>query len=156
MQNAKESLSATNNSINISRDQQRFVSWMTAVLLYTVVLNLFVEYSDAIVIDSFTISVLCAIMLKASLDAILLLEHSVALYFGAREGTIYRLLRVVATWAILFLSKFVILAAIDIIFGEHVEIRGFIPLVVLIITMLIAELILRRIYERLGQVAYGQ
>ena len=151
MSSLEESLPTTNDSISISRGQQRFVSWMTAVLLYTVVLNLFVEYTDAIVIDSFTISVLTAIVLKALLDVILLLEHRVASYFGAREGTNSRLLGILSMWAILFLSKFVILGAIDIIFREHVEIGGFIPIVVLIITMLAAELILRRIYERLGQ-----
>lgn len=128
---------------------------MTAVLLYTVVLNLFVEYSDAFIIDSFTISMLTAIVLKALLNVILRLEHRVTSYFHTREGTIYRLLQVVSMWSILFLSKFVILEAIDIIFGEHVEIGGFIPIIALIISMLVAEQILQRIYERFGRVEYG-
>ena len=99
---------------------------------------------------------LTAIVLKALLNVILRLEHRIASYFRTREGTIYRLLQVVSMWSILFLSKFVILEAIDIIFGEHVEIGGFIPIVALIISMLVAELIVKRIYERLGRVEYVQ
>lgn len=152
MTEAKESIPTTSNSINVTRSQHLFADWMTAVLVYTVILNLFVEYSGAFVIDSFTISVLTAIVLKAFLDIILRLEHRVAAYFRARQGTFYRLLQIVLTFSILFLSKFVILEAIDIIFGDHVEIDGFIPLVALIITMLVAEQIVHRIYERLGRV----
>ncbi len=44
----------------MTRNQARFADFMTDVLVYIVVLNLFVEYVDAIVIDSFTISILTA------------------------------------------------------------------------------------------------
>lgn len=147
-----ESSSAISNSIRITPGQHLFADWMTAVLVYTVILNLFVEYSDAFVIDSFTISVLTAIVLKALLEAILRLEHRVAAYFSAREGTINRVLQVVLTFSILFFSKFAILEVLDIIFGDHVEIGGFIPLVALVISLLVAEQIVHRIYERLGHV----
>ncbi len=150
---SEENISITTNSesITIKRSQLLFADWMTAVLVYTVILNLFVEYSDAFVIDSFTISVLTAIVLKAFLDIILRLEHRVATFFMAREGPFFRVLGILITFSILFLSKFVILEAIDIIFGDHVEISGFIPLVALIITMLVADLLVHKIYERLGR-----
>ena len=139
-------------TVRITRAQHVFADWMTAILVYTVILNLFVEHSSAFVIDSFSISVLTAIVLKALLVIILRFEHRVSGFFKAREGRIYRILGIISTIAILFLSKFVILEAIDIIFGEHVEIKGFIPVVALIITLLIAEQVVHRIYERLGQV----
>jgi len=151
MTEAKDSITTTSDSISVTHSQHLFLDWMTAVLVYTVILNLFVEYSDAFVIDSFTISVLTAIVLKAFLDIILGLEHRVAAFFMAREGTFFRVLGILITFSILFLSKFVILEAIDIIFGDHVEISGFIPLVALIITMLVAEFLVHKIYERLGR-----
>lgn len=155
MTDAKESKTTTSDSISTTHSQHLFLDWMTAVLVYTVILNIFVEYSDAFIIDSFTISVLTAIVLKAFLEVILRLEHRVAAFFGALEGTFYRLLGIVLAFSILFFSKFVILEAIDIIFGDHVEIGGFIPLVALIITMLVAEQIIHRIYERLGRSPSG-
>ena len=152
MSEENKPITTNSESITITRSQNLFADWMTAVLVYTVILNLFVEYSDAFVIDSFTISVLTAIVLKAFLEMILRLEHRVATFFKAREGTFFRVLGILITFSILFFSKFVILEAIDIIFGDHVEISGFIPLVALIITMLVAELLVHKIYERLGQV----
>ena len=145
-----DTLQADSETVTISRKQLVFANWMTAVLLYIVILNLFVEYVDAVVIDSFTISIFTAVVLQALLEIILRLEHRVASYFGSREGTFNRILRIVLTFAILFFSKFVILEVIDIIFGEHVELGGFVPLVAMIITMLIAERIVQLIYRRLG------
>ena len=142
--------------VSVSRKQLQFADWMTAILLYTIVLNLFVEYVDAVIIDSFTISIFAAIVLKALLDIILRLEHRVSAYFGAREGTVNRILQVVLTFAILFLSKFVILEVIDIIFREHVELGGFIPLVAMIITMLVSERVVHLIYRRLGPAELSQ
>lgn len=152
MTKANESTASNSETIRITRAQHVFADWMTAVLVYTVILNLFVEYSDAFVIDSFTISVLTAIVLKALLVIILRFEHRVAEFFKAREGRVNRVIGIISTISILFFSKFVILEAIDIIFREHVEITGFIPLVALIITLLLAELVVHRVYERLGYV----
>ena len=136
--------------ITITRDQERFASWMTDVLIYTVVLNLFVEYADAIVIDSFTISVLTAVLLKALLDVIGGLEHRVSAYFKAREGTLYKVLGAVSVFGILFLSKFVILEVVDVVFGDHVDLGHFIDIILLIVAMIAARLIVRQIYVRLG------
>ena len=138
--------------VSITRAQHVYADWMTAVLVYTVILNLFVEHSSAFVIDSFTISVLTAIVLKALLAVIVRFEHRVAAFFRPKQGLVYRVLGIVSTIAILFFSKFIILEIIDIIFREHVEIKGFIPMVALIITLLIGEQVVHRVYDRLGQV----
>ncbi len=143
---------ASTETVRITRAQHVFAEWMTAVLVYTVILNLFVEHSSAFVIDSFSISVLTAVVLKALLVIILRFEHRVAAFFKAREGRVYRILAIGLTISILFFSKFIILETIDIIFREQVEIKGFIPLVALIIALLIGEQLVFRIYERLGQV----
>ena len=62
---------STDNTMQvvITKRQRQYVSWTSDVLVYIVVLNLFVEYVDKVVIDSFTISILTAILLKALLDA---------------------------------------------------------------------------------------
>ena len=63
--------------VTITENQQRYMSWTSDVLVYIVVLNLFVEFVDAIVIDSFWISILTAVLLKALLDVVIRLEHRV-------------------------------------------------------------------------------
>ena len=134
-----------------TRAQLVFSSWTKDVLIYVIVLNLFVEWVDAIVIDSFTISILTAIVLKALLDVILGLEHRVAHFFEQRDRPVAKVLRVLAMWLILFASKFVILEVIDLIFGEHVELGKFIHVLSLVLVMMITREVVQRIYESLGR-----
>ncbi len=126
------------------------MSWMADVLVYVVVLNLFVEFHHAIVIDSFWISILTAILLKLLLDALKGAEHSVAGYFRAREGAIYKVLGIVSVFAILFLGKLLILEVVNIVFGDEVQLGHFIEIAVLIVTMIVVRGGMQRIYERLG------
>ena len=126
---------------------------MTDVLIYIVVLNLFVEYSDAIVIDSFTISILTAVLLKAILDVLGGFEHRVAHYWQQKEGTVNKVLGYLSVFGILFLGKFAILEIVNIVFGDHVDLGHFIDVVLLIIAMIAARELMRLFYERLGEPA---
>jgi hypothetical protein len=133
-----------------TRRQLIFFSWTKDVLIYVVVLNLFVEYVDKVVIDSFTISILTAVLLKALLDVILAIEHRVGHFFGAQTGTLSRFLRIMSTWLILFLSKFLILEVVDLVFGDHVELGNFVSVLALVITLMIARQVFQQIYIGLG------
>jgi hypothetical protein len=124
---------------------------MIDVLVYIVVLNLFVEYVDTVVIDSFTISILTAVLLKALLVAIVGVEHRVAHFFRQREGTIYGIVGLLAVFAILFGSKLLILEVVNLVFGEHVELGHFVEIVALIIAMMLARAIVQLVYRRLGE-----
>jgi len=119
-------------------------------LIYTVVLNLFVEYAEAIRIDSFTISILTAILLKTMLVIVGRFEHRVQHYFERKEGTLFKILGYVVIFLILFLSKFLILEVVNLVFGDRVELGHFVQLVVLIVTMIVARQIAEWIYRQLG------
>lgn len=133
-------------TVTVTKNQERFQSWASDVLVYTVVLNLFVEYVDAIVIDSFTISLFTAVVLKVLLDLLTLVEHHVSHFFGR----IHKVLGFVSMWAVLFLSKFVILEVIDVIFGDHVELGNFLHVVVLVLSLMIARALVAKAYDSLG------
>ena len=136
----------TTKQVTITRGQGIFISWTTDILIYITVLNLFVQYNSKIVIDSFTISILTAILLKILLEIILRFEHMVADFFKLSN-----LLRIIATWLILFLSKFLILEVVDLVFGEHVELGKFIDVIVLVIALMVAREVFQRIYISLGE-----
>jgi hypothetical protein len=133
-----------------NRRQLVFFSWTKDVLIYVVVLNLFVEYVDRIVIDSFTISILTAILLKVLLDLIVGLEHRVAHFFQGRPGKLSAFLRIMSTWIILFVSKFLILEVVDFVFGTHVELGKFVHVLSLVIALIVAREVVQRIYVSLG------
>ncbi len=132
--------------VTVTSAQERYTSWATDVLVYTVVLNLFVEYSSAIVIDSFTISIFTAVVLKVLLDLLTSVEHRAKEFVGQYSKT----LAFLSTWAILFLSKFVILEVIDFIFGEHVDLGHFLDVLLLVLAMMVTRELARRLYIGLG------
>jgi len=53
-------------------------------------------------------------------------------------------------WVVLFLSKFIILEVIDIIFGDHVELGKFLDVVVLVLSLMIVRALVAKAYESLG------
>ena len=121
------------------------------MLVFIVVLNLFVEYVPRVITESFTISIFTAVVLKLLIDAIARLEHHVSGWFKRRQGSGWRLLGLVTMFAILFFSKFVVLEVIDIVFGDRVTLGGFIEVLVLVLTMILARLGLTWTYRRLGE-----
>jgi hypothetical protein len=147
-------MSSDNNPVTTTttptRRQMIFFSWTKDVLIYIIVLNLFVEYNYKIVIDSFTISIFTAILLKILLEIILKFEHNVADFFKARPGKLSKFLRIMSTWIILFLSKFLILEVVDFVFGEHVELGKFLDVLTLVIALIVAREIFQWIYLSLG------
>lgn len=134
----------------INRSQRVYASWLSDVLVYIVVLNLYVEYSPNKVIDSFTISILTAIVLKLLLVAITSAKKRVWAWSQGREGRFYTVGGIVGVWAILFLSKFVILETIDFIFGDKVELGSFIDVMLLVAALMIAREVAHRVYKTLG------
>jgi hypothetical protein len=56
-------------SDHAARSQARFVSWVADVLVYIVVLNLFVEWAPAVIVESFTFSILMIVALIIALMA---------------------------------------------------------------------------------------
>ena len=135
--------------------QALYVRYVVAVLIDLVVLNLFDEYADNVQIDSFTISLLAAILLQILLKLTLLLEHRVASWFKTKPGPMWTVGRFLTAWLILFGSKFVFLEAINIAFGDNViflgVLHGVVTLIVVLIVMILAEEVVARTYRRLSK-----
>ena len=128
-----------------TKRQLIFFSWTKDVLIYIIILNLFVEYNTKIIIDSFTISIFTAILLKILLEIILQLEHKVSAALKT-----HKVLRIFLVWLILFGSKFLILEVVDIVFGEHVELGKFLDVIILVIALMVAREAFQWIYLALG------
>jgi hypothetical protein len=142
------------SAAQISSRQQFFLRYFTAVLVDLVVLNLFVEFWDRVHVDAFSISLLVAVLLQLLLQLTLRLERQVAAYFNARTGAVARFLRYFSAWLILFLSKFVILYALTLVFGDAVRFsgaaHGVVAFIVVIVAMLATEEVILRVYRRLA------
>ena len=134
----------------VNDSQTKYLGYLVFILVDLVVLNLYEEFSHYVVIDSFLISLLAATLLQLLLKLAMAAEHRIAAYFSAKPGTGAKLMRWFSAWVILFGSKFVMLEAVDLIFGEHVELGGIIPFYAVAFTIIFAELLLTRIYYTLA------
>lgn len=143
--------STTPDTITMTARQAAFADWMTDVLVYIVVLNLFVEYAPAVIIESFSLSILTAVLMKLMLDVITKFEHRIVGFFRAKEGAFFQVMGTVAFFTILAAGKLLILEVINLVFGEEVQLGHFIEVLVLILAMMIARELVQRIYVRLGQ-----
>ena len=143
---------SVDSQIVISRAQERYVSWTVDLLVYTVVLNLFDEYVKGVVIDSFTISIFTALLLKMMLVALGGLEHRIIHYFQAKQSPWATAIGAALVFGTLFGGKLLILEVVDIVFGDHVELGHFVEIVALILTMMIARRLMDWLFKRLGTV----
>ncbi len=113
-------------------------------------MNLFDEYWQRVDIDSFTVSLFAAALLQLLLKLTLGLEHRIADYFKNQVGKSAKYKRSLATWLVLFGSKFAILEAINVVFGDKVSFGGVIPFIVVVIAVMLAEVVINQIYLLLG------
>ena len=138
----------------ISNRQRLYTRYLTATLIDLTVLNLFDEYWAVVSVESFTISVLAAILLQVLLKATLALEHRVALYFKSKSGGFATFLRFFCAWLILFGSKFVMLGVLDFAFGDEIAFagpaHGVVAFIAVVAAMLAAEELAVRVYRRLA------
>lgn len=138
-----------------SNNRQRlFLRYFTAILVDLAVLNLFDEYWDNVVIESFTISLFTALVLQVLLQLTIIFEHKVAAYFKTKSSSSAKIQRFLATWAILFVSKLIILEVINIAFGDDVlflgAIHGLVAFIVVVIALLAAEKAIMKLYQSLA------
>ena len=138
------------NPSNLSWKQALFQEMVLGVLLYTVVLGFFEEYTSILNTWSYSITFMAAIVLQILTYLTFLLKKRVVKHFKGKEGKKYMAAMVLGVWLILFLSKFVFLAVLDVIFGEAVEISGFVGLILIIATMTIATKLIEMIYLKLA------
>ncbi|MEX1279769.1 MAG: hypothetical protein AB1Z55_03535 [Acidimicrobiia bacterium] len=130
--------------------QRVFLSWAVDVLIYVAVLNLWVEWSPNKTIDSFTISILTAALLKVLLDLVTTAKGRVLDWARRGEGRSRRVAGLFGVWAILFFSKFLILEAVDIVFGDRVTLGSFVDVLLLAATLMLARQAMAAAYRRLG------
>ena len=134
--------------------QRVFLRYLFATLVDLLVLGLFAEYWEHVSANSFTILLLAAVLLQVLLKVTIVVEHRVAAFFNARPGGFNRFMRFFTAWLILFGSKFVILEALALAFGDRLRFggpfHGIVVLIVVVVVLLAVEAALVKVYRRMG------
>jgi hypothetical protein len=127
-------------------------TWVTAhpadvidVFVYVVVLNLAVQYVPTVISETFTLSLLTAVLLKITLEVVLLLKHAVLVRLRGATARLTKTTFALMLWAVAAGSKLVVLGLIDVVFGGAVSLGGFIPVTLLVVALLASRSAVRRL-----------
>jgi len=115
------------------------------VLVYVVVIGLFVQFFPAVISESFLITVLTAVLLKLVLELVVVAKTAVVGRIKAAQTTLRRVLGALTLMLVGAGSKFLVLLLTDLIFGDSVYLGGFFQVTALILTLMLARFLVRRV-----------
>ena len=117
------------------------------VFVYVVVLNLFVEYLPRVISETFTLSLLTAVLLKGVLEIVVAGKNRVKARFRQAATPIGKVVAAVLLWVVLFGSKFLVLETVGLVFGDRVSLGGFFSVTLLILALLLSRAAVRRLLQ---------
>lgn len=117
------------------------------VFVYVVVLNLAVQYLPKVLSENFSLSLLTAVLLKLALEVVLVVKGAVLSRLRAASTRLARTLLALALWVVAAGSKFVVLWLVDLVFGDAVQLGGFLSVTLLVVTLLVARRAVRRLLD---------
>ena len=118
------------------------------IFVYVVVLNLFVEYLPQVLSETFTLSLLTAVLLKGVLEVVVAAKNWAKARFRQASTPIGKMVAAVLLWVVLFGSKFLVLEAVALVFDARVSLGGFFSVTLLILALLLSRAAVRRLLQR--------
>lgn len=109
------------------------------VFVYIVVLNLAIEYVPSVISESFTLSILTAILLKISLEVVLKFKALILVRLSSATLGRRKVLWAIALWVLAAGSKLIVLELVAFAFGDSVSLGGFVPVTALVICLMLAR-----------------
>lgn len=130
------------------RLQPRIAAAVVDVFVYVVVLNLFVEYLPQVISETFTLSLLTAILLKGVLEIVVAAKNRVKARFRQASTPIGKVVAAVLLWVVLFGSKFLVLEVVAPVFRDRVSLGGFFSVTAVILVLLVSRAVVRRLLQQ--------
>src|SRR5262252_5018695 len=90
------------------------------IFVYVVVLNLFVEYLPQVISETFTLSLLTAVLLKGVLEIVVAAKNRVKTRFRQASTPIGKVVAAVLLWVVVFGSNFLVLEVVALVFRDRV------------------------------------
>ena len=118
------------------------------VFVYVVVLNLFVEYVPQVLSETFTLSLLTAVLLKGVLEVVVAAKNWAKARFRQASTPLGKMVAAVLLWVVLFGSKFIVLEAVALVFDARVSLGGFFSVTLLILALLLSRVAVRSLLQR--------
>lgn len=139
----------TKNGVFNSK-QILFKEVFVGTLIYAVVLGFFNDYTSIVYAKSFSTIFYSAVVLELLTYLAFLLKNKIISWLTDRQGLIYKMLMFFCVWLVLFLSKFVFIWVIDVIFGNNINIYGFFGILLIVLCVTIIHKLADKVFLWLG------
>ncbi len=113
------------------------------LFVYVVVLNLAIEYVPSVISESFSLSLLTAALLKITLELVILLKGLIITRLHAADTRRAKVVAASSLWVVAAGSKLVVLALVDLVFGDAVSLGGFVSVTLLVVALLVSRAAVR-------------
>ncbi len=135
---------------NSNNKQVLFRNMLVGILLYSVVLGFFNDYTDILHTGTYSTTFLMAIVMQILTYLTYMAKDRFVDWFKSRKNLKSKALIVFGVWLIIFLSKFVFLWVIEFVFRGTVEISGFLGLLLMVVILTVAQKLVEIVYCKLG------
>jgi hypothetical protein len=127
-----------------------FKEVFVGTLIYAVVLGFFNDYTSIVDAKSFSTIFYAAAVLETLTYCAFLLKDKIIALLNNRQELIYRILLFFCVWLVMFLSKFVFIWVIDLIFGNNINILGFFGILLIVLCVTIIHKLAEKAFIGLG------
>lgn len=127
-----------------------FKEIFVGTLIYAVVLGFFNDYTDIVEAKSFSTIFFASIVLQILTILAFYLKGKIVEWLKQRSGFFYKVLMVFCVWLVMFLSKFVFIWVLDLIFGSYINIHGFLGILAIVLCVTIIHKLAYYIFKKLG------
>ena len=122
---------STNKTI-LTPEQLIFKEILIGTLIFVVVLGFFADYTDIVWAKSFSSTFMAAFVLQALTSAVFMLKKKIVAWLKYKNGTGYKALMFFCVWLLMFVSKFVFIGVLDLLFGSYVYVSGFFGILIVV------------------------
>lgn len=133
-----------------NKRQLAFAELFVGTLIYVAVLGLFNDYTSIVQANSFSTILFASIVLEILTYLAFKLKTNIINTLKNRQGAIYRVLMFFSVWLIMFLSKFVFIWALDMFFGNYIEITGFFGILAVVLGVTVIHRLAYFVFRKLG------
>jgi hypothetical protein len=135
--------------IDINNKQEIFRNMVVGILLYSVVLGFFNDYTNILHTGTYSVTFALAIVMQILTYLTFMTKDRVIGWFNRVDKSKNKIWLIFSVWLVIFLSKFVYLWVIEYIFRGTVEISGFFGLLIIVVILTIAQKLLELTYNKL-------
>jgi hypothetical protein len=135
---------------HFSNRQVLFKELFVGALIYAVVLGFLDDYTGIVKAKSFSTIFFSATVLQVLTIGAFILKKRFVAYFKAHKGSWAKVGMIFSVWLVMFLSKFVFIGALDLVFGSYISINGFFGILLVVVLVTVIHKLADYIFNKLA------